>query len=256
MDKLKNRYVGIKISDSTRDEIIQKLAVLAANCEIQNSMKWVAPVHVGSLKYLHNAEYVETINKSEFAIADGIALVILAKLEGAKSIERCSTTDFARPLVQEVSKNLNRKCRVALLGGPRDLAADAAQNWQRQSDCIDVVLTESGFNTDLEWIDLYKDLDKLSPDVIFLGLGQPLEFEHLVKYQKHIPAALVVPCGGLFGFISNKETRAPYWMQSLGLEWIYRLSNSPKRLFSRYARGTFEFLFWAVIIIKSRISSN
>ncbi len=42
-------------------------------------------------------------------------------------------------------------------------------------------------------------------------------------------------CGGCFNFLSGTYKRAPRWMQKIGLEWLHRLCQEPKRLFWRYA---------------------
>ena len=45
---------------------------------------------------------------------------------------------------------------------------------------------------------------------------------------------MIKTSGGLFDFLSERNSRAPLWMQSAGLEWLYRLALEPRRLFFRY----------------------
>ena len=75
------------------------------------------------------------------------------------------------------------------------------------------------------------------PDVVVVGLGAPREMLWVDEHLTELPPALVLTCGGWFGFLTEAEKRAPLWMQSAGLEWSYRVAQAPQRLAGRYARG-------------------
>jgi N-acetylglucosaminyldiphosphoundecaprenol N-acetyl-beta-D-mannosaminyltransferase len=62
-------------------------------------------------------------------------------------------------------------------------------------------------------------------------------------------------CGGWFGFITRDEKRAPQWVCNAGLEWTYRLAQSPRRLVKRYAKGALSTAGLAVEIIRTRSRS-
>jgi len=59
--------------------------------------------------------------------------------------------------------------------------------------------------------------------------------------------------GGSFDIVAGKTKRAPNWMQKMGLEWLYRLVQEPKRMFSRYVIGNTEFI---INVIKEKIRRN
>jgi len=63
----------------------------------------------------------------------------------------------------------------------------------------------------------------------------PLEYEFAVRNRNRLGAGWLVTCGGCFNFLSGDHRRAPRWMQRVGLEWLHRLCQEPKRLFWRYA---------------------
>lgn len=254
-DKNHANYVGMKVIDLNRGGVLKQLIKTYRLIQIDEKMRWVAPIHVGSLKYLNSPIFQESLASAEFSIADGMAVVLLAKIEGAKNLERCSTTDFALPLVKSIAEAENGKCKVALIGGPEGLASAASTKWVQENNFIESVYTSSGYKTVEEWNIVYSELRQHAPDLIFLGLGQPFEFEHIHQYHKLFPAALVVPCGGLFGFIANSESRAPKWMQKIGTEWVYRLMHSPRRLAKRYMRGSFDFVVLSFAALRKRIRS-
>lgn len=86
---------------------------------------------------------------------------------------------------------------------------------------------------------------KFRPQFIFLALGFPKQeflFEKIRSKNPHIPAYFL-GIGGSFQMLSGEKVRAPRKLQNLGLEWLWRLSQDPKRLFTRYyADGKFLIL--------------
>ena len=70
---------------------------------------------------------------------------------------------------------------------------------------------------------------------MWVGLGVPLEQQFIDRNIDRLTGVGVIKTsGGLFDFISGKNARAPAWMQSAGLEWLYRVWLEPRRLAMRY----------------------
>jgi N-acetylglucosaminyldiphosphoundecaprenol N-acetyl-beta-D-mannosaminyltransferase len=68
-------------------------------------------------------------------------------------------------------------------------------------------------------------------------MGVPREIVFSTQYASKLTnVGLIKTSGGLFDFLSGKNSRAPLWIQAVGLEWMYRLSLEPRRLLRRYAR--------------------
>jgi exopolysaccharide biosynthesis WecB/TagA/CpsF family protein len=68
-------------------------------------------------------------------------------------------------------------------------------------------------------------------------MGVPREQVFALRYRDRLTnVGLIKTSGGLFDFLSGRNSRAPQWMQSVGLEWLYRLGLEPRRLFLRYLR--------------------
>lgn len=82
------------------------------------------------------------------------------------------------------------------------------------------------------------------PRLIVLGMGMPRQeaVAQAIKEQCDYPCLIV--CGGaIVDFLGGKVSRAPNWVRSLGVEWVYRLILEPKRLFKRYVIGNPLFLW-------------
>jgi N-acetylglucosaminyldiphosphoundecaprenol N-acetyl-beta-D-mannosaminyltransferase len=72
--------------------------------------------------------------------------------------------------------------------------------------------------------------------VVWVGTGQPKQERWMLRMRPRLAAPLLVGVGAAFDFHAGLVSQAPSWMQRNGLEWVYRLSREPKRLWRRYAR--------------------
>jgi N-acetylglucosaminyldiphosphoundecaprenol N-acetyl-beta-D-mannosaminyltransferase len=90
--------------------------------------------------------------------------------------------------------------------------------------------------TEQEEQQLISDIDSSGAGVVWVGTGQPKQelWMHAMRGRVHVP--LLVGVGAAFDFHAGLVTQAPAWMQRSGLEWLYRLSREPRRLWRRYAR--------------------
>jgi N-acetylglucosaminyldiphosphoundecaprenol N-acetyl-beta-D-mannosaminyltransferase len=72
--------------------------------------------------------------------------------------------------------------------------------------------------------------------VVWVGTGQPKQEKWMLQMRPRLSAPLLVGVGAAFDFHAGLVSQAPRWMQRSGLEWMYRLSREPRRLWRRYAR--------------------
>jgi N-acetylglucosaminyldiphosphoundecaprenol N-acetyl-beta-D-mannosaminyltransferase len=86
-------------------------------------------------------------------------------------------------------------------------------------------------------------INAFAPDILFVGLGDPLQQHWVETYRDQLNAPAILTCGGLFDWVSGDNRRAPRWMISSGFEWLWRLMIEPRRLASRYLIGNPVFLF-------------
>lgn len=194
----------------------------------------VFALHVGGLNARTRNEFVDAMNRASYVYADGAAVVTLARIAGAQSIERSATTDIGLDLIKAEGRRIGRPARIAIVGGTDGLAERAGGALEREG-AGEVVLTAHGYQHSYE--SLLEDLRGLAPDVVIVGMGMPREAMWVQDRIDELPEALIMTCGGWLGFLAGDERRAPSWMQRIGIEWSYRLAQSPRRLWSRYASG-------------------
>ena len=99
-----------------------------------------------------------------------------------------------------------------------------------------------------------KDIIETKPDIVWVSLGFPKQelFINLFQ-QKYSMESNLVGIGAVFEWVAGTKIKAPEFLANLGMEWIFRLAQEPKRLFRRYFVDNFLFLY---LITKQYISKK
>ncbi len=77
--------------------------------------------------------------------------------------------------------------------------------------------------------------------VLLVALGCPKQERWIFGNLAETGVGLAIGIGASLDFVSGKQIRAPRWMQTTGLEWVWRMGTNPKRLAGRYWKD-FRFL--------------
>jgi N-acetylglucosaminyldiphosphoundecaprenol N-acetyl-beta-D-mannosaminyltransferase len=86
------------------------------------------------------------------------------------------------------------------------------------------------------------EINRTKADVIWVGVGAPKQEKWMAAMRPRLDAAVLVGVGAAFDFHAGLVPQAPEWMQSAGLEWLYRMAQEPRRLGPRYVRYNPRFL--------------
>lgn len=184
--------------------------------------------------YARSPEFREALDQADGIDADGMPLVKISRWLTASPIsERCVTTDFFHDVAKEAAKT---GLTFYLLGGREDVNRETSEIVERIYPGLKIVGRRNGFFTRDEEKQVVAEINALKPDVLWVGLGVPLEQHFVVRNRRQLAGVGVIKtCGGLYDYIAGRVSRAPMWMQRNSLEWLYRMWLEPKRLFKRYA---------------------
>ena len=96
--------------------------------------------------------------------------------------------------------------------------------------------------TDAEEEAVVADIHRSGAEVVWVGLGVPKQEKWMARMRPRLQAPVLVGVGAAFDFHAGLVAQAPEWMQRLGLEWVFRLSREPRRLWRRYLRYNPRFV--------------
>lgn len=175
-------------------------------------------------------KFRETFAKADLIHADGEPVVAASKLLSRTPVpERSATTDF---LFDAATAAAEHGLTFFLLGSTEEINARAAAKVEEAG--VKIVGRRNGYFTAAEEDAIIEAVNASGADVLWVGLGVPLEYEFCLRNKSRLKVGWVVTCGGCFNFAAGDYQRAPLWMQRNGLEWLYRLWREPRRLFWRY----------------------
>jgi N-acetylglucosaminyldiphosphoundecaprenol N-acetyl-beta-D-mannosaminyltransferase len=148
---------------------------------------------------------------------------------------------YGPELMERYCRRAGERSRRVWLCGGRDEAAVTllARTLERRFPGIQIAgaaapphrpLTES------ELDELGTRINSAHADVVWVGLGAPRQEKWMAKMRPRLDAPVLVGVGAAFDFIPGLKRQAPGWMQRRGLEWLFRLSQEPRRLLLRYLR--------------------
>jgi exopolysaccharide biosynthesis WecB/TagA/CpsF family protein len=166
--------------------------------------------------------------------ADGMPLVFVSRLFGNTPLpERVATTDLYHDTALVAQQ---RGASIYLLGATKAVVDQAVRRTRELYPNLKIAGYNSGYlRRDGDEERIIADIIQAQPDILWLGLGAPAEQSFAARNRDKLQGVgLIKTSGGLFDFVSGKNTRAPAWMQRLGLEWVYRIYLEPRRLAGRY----------------------
>ena len=162
--------------------------------------------------------------RADLVTPDGTGIVWAGRLLGAPVRERVSGID----LVEKLFASRRAPLRVFLLGAAPGVAEQAARKLTERYPALRIVGTHHGyFGEDDRVMDL---INHAQPDVVLVGLGVPRQELWMLQNRPKLKASVLIGVGGCFDVWAGRLTRAPLRWQRLGLEWLYRVLQEPKRL--------------------------
>jgi len=186
-------------------------------------------------QYAAEPEVRDLYSRAHLVLADGMPIVWACRLAGTPLPERVAGSD----LIWSLSAACARAGRsVFLLGGNPGAADDAARVLAERFPGLRVAGTlcpPMGFDADPAGMDaVRRALAESAPDVVFVGVSFPRSGRVSHDLHRDLPGAWFLGLGVSFSFVSGEIQRAPGLVQRLGLEWVFRLIQEPRRLFARY----------------------
>lgn len=237
------KFMNSYIDNCTLSDAI----IYIEKCIEERKTGHVITPNVDQIIRIEKDDYFKKIcNSAELLLVDGTPLLWIAKCYGTPIKEKICGSDLV-PKLCEVAAQKGYK--VFLLGAAEGVAAKAAENLKMKYPGLQVAGTYSppyGFEKDKEEIDRINQmlLDSNS-DLLFVGMGVPKQdifiYENMRKYQ--IPMSFSI--GATIDFEAGVQKRAPVWISRIGMEWLYRFLQDPKRMFKRYFMDDMHIFYLA-----------
>lgn len=226
------KFMNTCIDNLTMSETLNEIDKL-----IQKKIcSYVVTPNVDHIVRLEKDEELQKVYKNaSLILTDGKPLIWISKWYKTPIKEKISGSDLF-PKVCELAANKNYT--MYLLGAAEGVADTAAKNLMKKYPGLNVVGTyfpPFGFEkNEQEMIKIKTQIQEVHPDILIVGLGCPKQEKFMYYHCKELGVPISFGLGASIDFEAGNIKRAPKWMSNHGLEWLYRFSKEPKRLFKRY----------------------
>ena len=226
------KFMNTEIDNLTMKETIDEIDKLIK----KDKNAYVVTPNVDHIVKLETDKELQEVYKdADLILTDGKPLIWISKFYKTPIKEKISGSDLF-PLLCEMAAE--KGYNMFFLGAGDGVANKAAQNLTNKFPKLNIVGTYSppfGFEKDKKEIEkIINMVNKANTQILIVGLGCPKQEKFIHKYRKELNVPISLGLGASLDFEAGNIKRAPKWMSDNGLEWLYRLSKEPKRMFKRY----------------------
>ncbi len=184
----------------------------------------------------------DVVNGAGLRTPDGMPLVWLSRRAGHGTVSRVYGPDLMLALCERSAETGHRHF---FYGGAPGVAEELTKNLSTRFPGLRI----AGIHTPpmlplgaIESAEMIQTINQSEADVVWVGLGTPKQDWWVANHRPLLHAPVLIAVGAAFDFHSGHVRQAPKWMQRNGFEWLFRLSQDPRRLWSRYLIMNTQFV--------------
>lgn len=233
MDSLKKQpLLNTFVNNMDMEETIQTIDSFIQ----QKKRSYIVAINVDVVIKIEQDAYLKRItDQADMVLVDGKPLIWISKLHKRPVKAKISGSDLVPKLCEKAAE---KGYTIFIIGGKDGIAEQAKRKLEKQLSGIKIVGTYAppyGFEKDKNELDkINQMISDVHPDLLIGCFGCPKQEKWIYENYKKYDATVSVCAGATVDFLAGNIRRAPGWMSDHGLEWFYRFTQEPKRMFKRY----------------------
>ena len=239
----RNPCFGIPFDDGRPEETLEKAIGLIG---LDRAAYVVTPNPEIVMASWKDPALQEAILAADLILPDGVGLMWASRILGAPLRRRLPGIDFASAMLAELA---GRQGSVFLFGAEPGVARLAGEKLAGRFPGLRIAGTQHGYLSSDEEKTLLEATRRSRADLLFVCLGSPKQELWMQEHRADLPGVLMIGLGGALDVYAGRLRRAPPSWRRLGLEWLWRLLQEPKR-FKRVIR--LPAFLWAAMKEKGR----
>jgi len=201
---------------------------------------WISYVNVHAINLATELPWFRSFMKESLVTyCDGEGVRLGAKISGRRIPERIVTTDWLYD-VCDLAQRTGRK--IYFLGSTKSVVAKTVLALRNLYPGLQVSGFHNGFLDSVDITEVVGDINSSGTDILVIGMGMPLQERWILDNYRDLNAKIILNAGSCFDYVSGMKKRCPRFMGNIGLEWLYRLLQEPRRLWQRYLIGNPRFV--------------
>jgi N-acetylglucosaminyldiphosphoundecaprenol N-acetyl-beta-D-mannosaminyltransferase len=234
--------LGLRINALT---MVQTLALVVERIEHRLFTQHAA-INVAKLVNMQmDSQLREAVSSCDVINADGMGVVWGARFLGCEVPERVAGIDLFERLLQFAA---DREWSVYFLGARDEVIREAVARIEKRLPQLRIAGWHHGYfwENEEEVVDL---VHASGADLLFVGITSPRKEQFINRWRSKLGVRFAMGVGGSFDVVAGKTRRAPEWIQKIGLEWLFRMLQEPRRMAARYIVTNTRF---ALILAQAR----
>ena len=230
--------VAIRVDATTYEDATARILSWVSACD--PAYVCVANVHM-TMEAFDDGDFQHVVNGARLVVPDGMPLVWALRSLGVQDASRVRGPDLTLRIAAAAA---DHGVPIAIYGGSPEVADAFAVSLQGRFPALEVASVISPPFRQLsesEELEFARQIKASGARIVLVGLGCPKQEKWMARNVEAIGAVLL-GVGAAFDFHTGNVKEAPKWMQDCGLEWLFRLSQEPTRLWKRYAKHNPRFI--------------
>lgn len=178
-----------------------------------------------------NPELDEAVRSADVIFADGMSVVWASRILRQGLPERVPGIDLMTHMLELADQ---RGYRVFCLGATQEVLEMIVRQIEERYPGVVLVGSHQGYFTDQDEPRIAEAIKAAAPDMLFAAMSSPKKEKFLARWSGELSVPVCHGVGGAFDVMAGKVKRAPRMWQKLGLEWLYRVIQEPRRMWKRY----------------------
>jgi N-acetylglucosaminyldiphosphoundecaprenol N-acetyl-beta-D-mannosaminyltransferase len=188
--------------------------------------------------------------RGDLVLADGMSVVWTGRLAGVDFPERVPGVELTERLLAAAALH---GLRAYFLGARPEVVAALARRCVRDHPGLVVAGYRDGYFAPGEHDQIVEDIRRAAPHMLFVGMPSPFKETWCERHRAALDVPVIMGVGGSFDVLAGYVRRAPRTLQSMGMEWSWRLAMEPRKMWKRYLLTNSEYLVLAAgEIVKRR----
>ncbi len=178
-----------------------------------------------------DAALSDAMSACDIVLADGIAVVWGLRLLGGRLPGRIPGIDLMDAMLRD---GRSEGYRVYLFGAAEEVSRTVEERITEQHPGVVIAGRRNGYYKPDEESEIVAHIRDARADILFVAMSPPKKEIFLAQWREELGVAVCHGVGGAFDVMAGKTKRAPALWQRLGMEWLYRVVQEPRRMWRRY----------------------
>lgn len=196
-------------------------------------------------------EFRQALTACDDVLPDGVGITLACRLTGLGKLPRITGSDVFRSIMEEADR---MRARVFFFGSSAGVLSliEARARQEFPNVYLEFLSPPFGSWSDAEGAALLDAIRKSNADVLWVGMTAPRQEKWIYAHAGQLEVPVIGAIGAVFDYYAGTVRRAPLPYRRCGLEWLYRLSREPRRLWRRTLLSAPKFVW---LVLRDRLAS-